>query len=101
MVLMKITDINSEIVAGKLDSDLDSLVQAIRFRRDQIAQAMKWSLKAGDPVRLVGNIRPKYLAFATAKVSKVNLKKIVIDLDRPAGRFFKNVTVPVTLVEKV
>ena len=101
MLHMNITEINTGIITGLFDNDLNSIIEAIKYRREQKAVAVKNTLKPGDPVRLIGTIRPTYLAFATAKVVKVNVKKIVIDLDRLVRRFFKNVVVPVNLIEKV
>jgi hypothetical protein len=57
------------------------------------------SLKIGDRVRIASNVKPKYLAGATATVTKKNVSRVVVDFDVPHNRFYKNVTCPPDMLE--
>jgi hypothetical protein len=96
---MKVEELNSTILSGQVDEFLDNIIQVIKIRKDQLKPSI-WEFQVGDRVRLV-NANPKYLIGAEATVRKVNRTKIVIDLDVPQGRFSKNISTPLSMVEKV
>ena len=92
-------NIVNPILNGEVDETLDQIIQAVKMRKDQLKPSI-WEFQVGDRVRLV-NTNPKYLNGAMATVKKVNRTKIVIDLDAPQGRFSKNISTPLGMVEKV
>ena len=47
------------------------------------------------------NANPKYLNGSTAIIKKINRTKVVIDLDTPQGRFSRNITTPLGMLEKI
>lgn len=84
---------------GEYDEYLDGMIDTIQqYKREKAPKI--WEYKVGDRVRVV-NCNPKYLNGAMATVRKVNRTKIVIDLDTPQGRFSRNITTPLSMVEKV
>lgn len=88
------------LFTGEFDEYLDGMEQTIREYRKSKAPKI-WEFKVGDTVKFNDNTNPKYLRGQSATVKKINRTKIVVDLDCRQGRFFHNVTVPLTLVEKV
>lgn len=87
------------IMQGEYDDYLDNFVQACQNRKKDMAPKV-WEFRVGDRVRMI-NTNPKYLNGAMATVRKINRTKIVIDLDEKQGRFFRNITTPISMVEKV
>ena len=87
------------IMQGNYDDYLDNFIQACQNRKKDLAPKV-WEFQVGDRVRMV-NTNPKYLNGAMATVKKINRTKIVIDLDEKQGRFFRNITTPLSMVEKV
>ena len=87
------------VLTGQMDEYLDGMIRTIQMRKKDMAPKV-WEFQVGDRVRLV-NANPKYLIGAEATVKKVNRTKIVIDLDSPQGRFSKNISTPLSMVEKV
>ena len=87
------------IMCGDVDEFLDSIILAVQQRRKDMAPKI-WEYRVGDAVKLV-NTNPKYLNGVTATVRKINRTKVVIDLDKPQGRFYNNISVPLTMIEKV
>lgn len=88
-----------DIKAGKYDNMLDMFEQAIKFRRNALKPQV-WEFQVGDRVKIV-NCNPKYLNGSMATVRKINRTKIVVDLDEQQGRFHRNITTPLSMVEKV
>lgn len=86
-------------LSGDFDEYLDGMMQTIQLRKKDMAPKI-WEYKVGDRVRMV-NTNPKYLNGAMATVRKVNRTKIVIDLDEKQGRFYHNITTPLSMVEKI
>lgn len=87
------------VLTGQMDEYLDGMIQTIQMRKKDKAPKV-WEFQVGDRVKMV-NTNPKYLNGAMATVRKVNRTKIVIDLDTPQGRFSRNITTPLSMVEKV
>jgi hypothetical protein len=88
-----------DIKAGKFDESLDMILAAVRSRKDALKPQI-WEFQVGDPIRMV-NTNPKYLNGARGIVKKINRTKIVVDLDIAHGRFHRNITTPLSMVEKV
>ena len=84
---------------GEYDEYLDNIIAAVHNRKKDMAPKI-WEYQVGDRVRMV-NTNPKYLNGAMATVRKINRTKIVIDLDEKQGRFYRNITTPLSMVEKV
>lgn len=83
------------ILDGKYDASLDRIEKAIRERRyDRINQ-----LGPGSRIKLNRLIRPQYLAGATGTIRQFNRTRVVVDLDEPHGRFYRNIRCTPTLLE--
>lgn len=87
------------VLTGQMDEFLDGMIHTIQMRKKDMAPKV-WEFQVGDRVRMV-NTNPKYLNGAMATVKKINRTKIVIDLDEKQGRFYRNITTPLSMVEKV
>lgn len=85
---------------GEYDEYLDNMIEIVKQRRAAKSPQI-WEFQVGDVVKFNDNTNPKYLRGVSATVKKINRTKIVVDLDCRQGRFFHNVTVPLTLVDKV
>ena len=96
---MNAHDFSMMLYRGEFDDILDGMIYAIQEYKKSKAPKI-WEYKVGDRVRMV-NTNPKYLNGAMATVRKINRTKIVIDLDEKQGRFFRNITTPLSMVEKV
>lgn len=88
------------LFTGEFDEYLDGMEQTIREYKKSKAPKI-WEFQIGERVRFNDGTRPKYLQGVEGTVKKINRTKIVVDLDERKERFFKNITVPLTLVEKV
>lgn len=94
---MQINELLTAIHLGTYDANLDTLRYAIIDR--QKAKAPKaYEFRSGQRVFFNSKVRPQYLQGVGATVTKINHTKIVVDLDKPLGRFFKGVTVPTSLI---
>lgn len=87
------------VLSGQMDEYLDGMIQTIQSRKKEKAPKA-WEFQVGDRVKVV-NCNPKYINGSMATVRKINRSKIVIDLDEPNGRFHRNITTPLSMVEKV
>lgn len=94
---MQINELLTAIRNGNYDQNLDGIRHAIIDR--QKAKAPKaYEFHPGQRVFFNSKVRPQYLQGVAATVVKINQVKIVVDLERPAGRYYKGVTVPTTLI---
>jgi hypothetical protein len=97
---MELSDLRLAILTGTFDDSLDLLVADLQDRKRRTApKATDFSV--GDTVKYVPAVRPKYLAGAVGKITKINRTKVVVRLDTPVGRFAGNITTPTNLIEKV
>lgn len=96
---MDIVTIVHAILDGNFDDELDSVIEAVRQRRADLARRTFITLKVGDRVRLIGG--QQYLQGATGTVTQKKQKNVVIDLDTPRGRYHKNISCPVGLLERL
>jgi hypothetical protein len=87
------------VLSGQMDEYLDGMMQTIQLRKKDMAPKV-WEFQIGDRIKMK-NTNPKYLNGAMGTVKKINRTKIVIDLDQAHGRFFRNITTPLSMVEKV
>lgn len=71
-----IQDINSTIIAGAFTNEqLDSIMMAVKFARNQLATKNKFSFRAGSKVKFVSS-RDGQTVFGD--VTKVNRKFILV-----------------------
>lgn len=96
---MNIEELNYTILSGEADEFLDSIVKAVKIRKDALKPQI-WEFQVGDKVKII-NANPKYLNGSTAVIKKVNRTKVVIDLDTPNGKFSSNITTPLGMLEKI
>lgn len=87
------------VLTGDFDEYLDGMIQTIQMRKKDLRPKI-WEFQIGDRVKIV-NANPKYLNGSTATIKKVNRTKVVIDLDTPTGRFSRNITTPLGMLEKI
>lgn len=94
--MITINDINQTIIAGNFTNDqLDAIVMAVKFARNQIAKENKRSLWTGDTVKFTSN-RTGEVVIGT--VQKINRKFVIV---RENGN--RNLTwrVPANMLETV
>jgi hypothetical protein len=94
------SSIETAIVKGEYDANLDAMFQAIKLRKDALSPKV-WDFTVGDRVRYVASVRPKYLAGAEGTVTEIRRTKISVRLDEPRGRFRGIIVTPTDLVEKM
>lgn len=87
------------VLTGQMDEYLDGMLNTIQMRKKDMAPKI-YEFQIGDRIKMV-NTNPKYLNGAMGTVKKINRTKIVIDLDERHNRFYKNITTPLSMVEKV
>ena len=74
---MNLQAINSAIITGGLsNADLDSVIDAVKFRRAQIARVNTVTFRTGDKVKFTSN-RNGQVYVGT--VRKVAIKNIIVD----------------------
>ena len=103
---MNAQEIRGEILAGKFDGELDSFIQAIEFRKKDLARKTFHQLEIGDRVRISNaNLRPRYLVGKTAIVRRKMQTNIVIDFEScqlpVSSRYLCGLRIPVEYVELV
>jgi hypothetical protein len=98
MTNITFAQIKTAILTGELDADLDNIKTAMATRREMLQVAFKGGLSVGDKVTFAENCRPVYMRGLKATIIKINRERVVVDLDRPAGRFHKNITCPVSIL---
>lgn len=98
MELVSIQQINSSIMFGELTNDnLDSIIQAIKYRRAQITQQNKRAFRVGDAVKF-RNSRTGMTTVGTVK--KINIKYILVsEPSRTGGVFTSTWRVPANMLE--
>lgn len=78
-----VTDLSvvSLIKGGKADDDLDAVMEAVHWRKRVLASRLFDDLEPDDRVRVIDNIKPRYLAGATATVVAKRVSKVTIRFD--------------------
>lgn len=97
---MNYNEIMLSIMTGEQDEWLDNITAVVHNRKRDMAPKI-WEYRVGERVRFNDSTKPKYLRGVEATVRDINRTRIVVDLDQRVERFFKNITVPLTLVDKV
>lgn len=96
------TDVVTAIFTGTLDADLDTLIDAVKNRREALSRQKFLTIPIGARGRLI-NLRPQYLIGAPVTVTgrKKSRLMVEIDADFPTGRYGKQVTVSPDMIEVV
>lgn len=91
--MVTIQQVNQEIMFGNFSNDqLDSIIHAVRFRRNELLKQNKRSLTIGSDVRFVSSRTGQYVV---GKVSAIKTKNVIVN----AG--FTNWRVPANMLEIV
>lgn len=91
---MTLQEINRAIISGTFtNEDLNSVADAIKFARSQIAQKNKFTLRTGSQVKFTSS---KTGQTVLGTVEKVNRKFIIV---RENGKAFGNWRVPANMLE--
>lgn len=91
-----IQEINSSIIGGTFTNDqLDSIMMAVKFARNQLATKNKFAFRAGSQVKFTSS-RNGQTVLGT--VEKVNRKFIIV---RENGKAFGSWRVPANMLEAV
>jgi hypothetical protein len=95
--MISISDLNRTIMLGDFTNDqLDSIINAVKFRRNQIAKQNKQTLKPGSSVKFYSS---KQARLVIGTVTKVN-RKYVIVREQTSGQFaISNWRVPANMLE--
>ena len=91
------------ILDGGMDEHLDAVVGAVRQRRTSLASRLRFELKRGDHVEIVGGIRPQSIVGLVVEVVSTHDSRVSVNMPRnvSAGRFAgQEVRVPMTCVKK-
>jgi hypothetical protein len=56
------------------------------------------NLEVGDTITISDQARPKYLCGHTGTITKKNRTRVVVDLDKPVGRYSTGITCPPSLI---
>jgi len=84
---MDSTTIIEAIANGDADGFLDAIIETCRDRTTAMAKTKILMVKPGDKVVFNSHANPKYLRGATATVVRRKDSKLVVTLDKDAGRF--------------
>jgi hypothetical protein len=91
---MTLQEINRAIISGTFSNeDLNSIGDAIKFARAQLAQKAKFTFRAGSQVKFTSS---KSGLTVLGTVEKVNRKFIIV---RENGKAFGNWRVPANMLE--
>ena len=81
-----------------IKSALDIANQEERMRSNEEKMS---EYRVGDRVKFTCTTRPEYLRGMTATITDIKRKRVVVNLDRPIGRFSRGIRTPVSLIEKI
>ena len=101
--------VRAAIESGEMDNDLGALSTLVENRLAAVRSSKKATdFGIGDKVRFNNNCGTRYLVGATARVTGMKRTKIVVQLEKPQGRFARytptgtesaNITVPISIVD--
>jgi hypothetical protein len=100
-----VSPIITDILQGKFDADLASIITAAGERRKLVSKALAavtlHEIGVGQKVRVL-NIRPSYMIGKVGKVVEKTRTRFVVEFEGEVGRFGSGkVTVPASCVEAV
>ena len=82
--------ITSEIIKGEHDVDLHAIIGACKDRQERVRGILAASLKPGDEVRLINDIRPKYIAGAIVIIDDYTRAGFRVHTKHPTQGAFKD-----------
>lgn len=95
-----IKEINAEIMFGDLTNDqLNTIIQAIKFRRSQLAKETVRELQLGSKVKFTNS---RTGGIILGEVTKINRKYVIVrEASRSGGITTTTWRVPATMLETV
>ncbi len=93
--------INTAIISGEFDSELDLITRSIKTRKEMLDAMLKNSLKVGDKVKFNDNTKPTYMRGMVATVTQIRRERVSGKLEKPTGRFQSEIVTPVSLLVKL
>lgn len=102
MSTLTTNDVVAAIFTGTFDTDLDTLIAAVKSRKEALARQTFLTIKVGTRGRLI-NLRPQYLVGAPVTVTgrKKSRLSVEIDADYPTGRYGKQISVSPDMIEVI
>lgn len=97
--MISITELLEDIINGKLDPFKVQIMDAFKIRSKNKDMLNLMSLKPGMRVRLINC--QKVLQGALGTITAINKSRVVVDLDKPAGRWHRGIQCPPGLLELV
>ena len=95
-----IAELTSAISKGLLDAELSAIATAVSYRREYLTAVKRDGINVGDTVYFTKSVKPSYLAGIAVKVTKINRKRIVVNLERAIGRFSAGaIRTPLSIVQ--
>lgn len=96
------SEIVSEILSGKVDSQISEIIEAVRFRRDVIEKNKLAEFTVGDQVVFNSRANPRYLKGIKGEIRQTLKKKVSVRVSDPrAKRFVGVITVPVGMIDRI
>lgn len=106
---MNFTEITAALTSGQLDEELGKLKTMVDSRMTELRMSKSVEdFGVGDSVRFNDQCGTRYLVGMTATVVGRKVKKVVVKLDNPTGRFVRyvngeavspEITVPVAIID--
>lgn len=97
---MNKTDLLTALANGEFDTDLDAITAAVQRRRAANAPQV-WDFIEGQEIRLSNKANPQYLRGVKGTIRQINRTRVVVDLHEPHGRFYRGISTPVSMLERV
>jgi hypothetical protein len=99
------------VVSGRCDPWLEEILSVVaersRYVRQREAFERLRTLKEGDTVRVIGNIKPKYLVgqrgtvVALSDIRRRGFPMVEVDFGKPIRRYGAIITMPVSCLQVV
>jgi hypothetical protein len=93
--------VNTAIITGDFDTNLDQLLRTIHTRKEVLNLQFKSTLNIGDKVKFKDNTKPTYMRGMVATVISIKRERVGVRLEKAVGRFRGDLVTPVSLIEKV
>lgn len=93
--------VNTAIITGVFDTELDLINRSIKTRKDMLSAMLKNSLNIGDKVKFNDTTKPTYMRGMVATVTQIRRERVSVKLDKPTGRFQGEIVTPVSLLVKL
>ena len=97
---INVLELTRAISNGELDASLSAIGSSITYRRDYLTNVKRDGISVGDTVYFTKAVKPSYLAGIAVKVTKINRKRIVVNLSQAIGRFSAgSIRTPLSIVQ--